>query len=256
MLQESTQYGLKNHLKASKIEALSQGLYRVDLENKKNSQISFLFIALLAPKILRIFYSDKNHFEYHQPNPFIERLEQDTAFDKWYDDSEAFWLLSQEFKIQIIKQKLALNIFDSKHNLISADETELGYYKDHSKTVLCYKRYENLEQPPLIYGLGDKTGSINRWGKRLRNAPIDALGYDSSNTDPLYKDIPFFIHLDPRSQKAHGIFFDNFYSIKLSFLRFTFFFHILFLFNYSIFIMNIQSDDDHHHQIDDLESLS
>ena len=85
-------------------------------------------------------------------------------------------------------------------------------YKNGSEfktEIRCYKEYESLKQPPHIYGLGDKTGELDPFGRRFINNPIDALGYDSEHTDPLYKDIPFFIHFEPSTQKAHGIFFDN-----------------------------------------------
>ncbi len=44
-----------------------------------------------------------------------------------------------------------------------------------------------------FFGLGDKGGSPERTGRRVRMYNKDALGYDAQNSDPLYKSIPFIV---------------------------------------------------------------
>src|SRR5260370_17818389 len=56
------------------------------------------------------------------------------------------------------------------------------------------------------YGLGDKTGPMNRRNRAFTMWNMDAFGWQES-TDPLYKSIPFFTAL--RNGKAYGIFLDN-----------------------------------------------
>ncbi|RKF20065.1 glycoside hydrolase family 31 protein [Alginatibacterium sediminis] len=57
------------------------------------------------------------------------------------------------------------------------------------------------------YGLGEKTGDLNRKGKRYEMRNLDAMGYNAETTDPLYKHIPFYI---TRTQDAaFGLFYDN-----------------------------------------------
>ena len=60
-----------------------------------------------------------------------------------------------------------------------------------------------------FYGLGDKTGLPNKRGRRYAMFNRDALGYDASNSDPLYKSIPFFIRSNPRKDIMCGLFFDH-----------------------------------------------
>ncbi len=60
-----------------------------------------------------------------------------------------------------------------------------------------------------IYGLGEKTGALNRAGRRFRMLGLDALNYDAATTDPLYKHIPFTITKDARTGLAYGLFYDN-----------------------------------------------
>ncbi len=53
--------------------------------------------------------------------------------------------------------------------------------------------YQALRENEAHYGLGDKTGPLDRTGRRLRCLQSDALGYDAELSDPLYKHAPFVI---------------------------------------------------------------
>src|SRR5437762_3723390 len=53
-----------------------------------------------------------------------------------------------------------------------------------------------------FYGLGDKTGPLDKHGRRLRTLALDALGYDPQTSDPMYKHWPFMIGRDGASGLA------------------------------------------------------
>ncbi|MBL8587111.1 MAG: glycoside hydrolase family 31 protein [Methylobacteriaceae bacterium] len=57
------------------------------------------------------------------------------------------------------------------------------------------------------YGLGDKSGRLDKTGRRFRIGAVDPCGFDAETSDPLYKTIPFAIVDGPRG--AHGVFYDN-----------------------------------------------
>ena len=59
------------------------------------------------------------------------------------------------------------------------------------------------------FGLGDKTGALDKHGRRLRTLPLDALGYDAQTSDPLYKHWPFLISRSAESGIASGYFYDS-----------------------------------------------
>lgn len=59
------------------------------------------------------------------------------------------------------------------------------------------------------FGLGEKSGDMDRAGRRFRMLNIDALGYDAETSDPLYKHIPFYITRDRQKPIAFGLFYDN-----------------------------------------------
>jgi alpha-glucosidase len=59
------------------------------------------------------------------------------------------------------------------------------------------------------FGLGDKTGPLDKHGRRLRTLAFDALGYDAERSDPLYKQWPFLITRNAESGIACGHFYDS-----------------------------------------------
>src|SRR5262249_19253997 len=77
-------------------------------------------------------------------------------------------------------------------------------------TIRTWKRLRDDEQ---VFGLGEKTGRLNKRGKKLGGYSYvmwnsDTYGYDAS-TDPIYVSVPFFMVV--RNGRAHGIFLDNTY---------------------------------------------
>lgn len=218
MVEENTQYGLKNYLKAQKLELIEKNHYQIKLKGK--SKTAYLNLVFLNSNTTRIHYSFDKNFALASPNKHLIFDIEDLKIDNT-ESKNCFEIKSENSTIIINKDPLSIEIFDKDNELISADYPSLGFWSGElnksSTEIRIYKKYQSIENPPLIYGLGDKTGSINRWGRRFRNSPIDALGYDSEITDPLYKDIPFFIHFDQKSKKAHGIFFDNFHKKTFDF---------------------------------------
>ena len=69
-----------------------------------------------------------------------------------------------------------------------------------------------------FYGLGEKSGALDKSGRRYRMDCLDAMGYDAETSDPLYKFWPFYIAKPApaanatdaeRTTGAYGVFYDN-----------------------------------------------
>ncbi|MDN4523017.1 glycoside hydrolase family 31 protein [Fictibacillus fluitans] len=69
--------------------------------------------------------------------------------------------------------------------------------------------YLNREHEEQYFGLGEKSGHVDKHGKRYRMQTIDAMGYDAEFTDPLYKHVPFYITRNQKTGLSFGIFYDN-----------------------------------------------
>ncbi|WP_221568510.1 TIM-barrel domain-containing protein [Alkalihalobacillus sp. TS-13] len=62
----------------------------------------------------------------------------------------------------------------------------------------------------LYFGLGEKGGLMNRSKKRYQMRTIDAMGYDAESTDPLYKNIPFYLVHNLSHSNSYAILYDNY----------------------------------------------
>ncbi len=108
----------------------------------------------------------------------------------------------------------------------------IHYYKDGKKffsdrEILAYNfegemgegscHYLSREKDERIYGLGDKTGPVNKNLHSFKLETFDALGFNANQSDPLYKQIPFFICKN--SVGPYGIFYDTYANGEIDFGR-------------------------------------
>jgi len=66
------------------------------------------------------------------------------------------------------------------------------------------------------YGLGERSGPMNRAGRRFRLTNLDAMGYDAETSDPLYKHIPFYM-THTGEGAAFGLFYDTLSDCEFDF---------------------------------------
>ncbi len=97
-----------------------------------------------------------------------------------------------------------------------ADRAPLAYNLNHEFGTGAV-HYVSREENERIYGVGDKGGSLNKYGRSFRIETTDCMGYDASSSDPLYKHIPFYIC--ENSVGAYGIFYDTSCTSVLDFGR-------------------------------------
>jgi alpha-glucosidase len=73
------------------------------------------------------------------------------------------------------------------------------------------KIYHYLRREPgeRYYGLGERTGDMDRTGRRLRLTNLDAMGYDARTSDPLYKHLPVYLTARPADGIAFGLVYDT-----------------------------------------------
>jgi alpha-glucosidase len=67
------------------------------------------------------------------------------------------------------------------------------------------------------FGLGEKSGPLDRAGRRFRMNNVDAMGYDAERSDPLYKHIPFYITRQAQTGLAFGLFYDTYADAEFDF---------------------------------------
>lgn len=89
---------------------------------------------------------------------------------------------------------------------LAADRKTDAYMLGHSRTRICH--YLRLFPEDKYFGLGEKAGTVNRFGKRYEMRSLDAMGYNAETSDPLYKHWPFYHTVTPAGGH-YGIFYDN-----------------------------------------------
>ncbi|MCK4660586.1 MAG: glycoside hydrolase family 31 protein [Phycisphaerae bacterium] len=73
-------------------------------------------------------------------------------------------------------------------------------------SMAAVRVWQQLPDKVAIYGLGEKTGALNKRGRAWTMWNTDECAYGLAE-DPIYKSVPFFICA--RNGRFHGVFFDN-----------------------------------------------
>jgi alpha-glucosidase len=117
------------------------------------------------------------------------------------DDAAAIGFSTAQLRVRVEKTSLRITISDLQGNILSSDTPgrPVEYHGD------SFRIYKNMPEDEHYFGLGDKTGALDRRGMAFTLWNTD-IGFQES-TDPIYKSIPFFIGF--RAGKSYGLLLDN-----------------------------------------------
>jgi len=105
--------------------------------------------------------------------------------------------------VRIERSPLRIIVSDLQGHVITADKPTAALEQSANGFVLR----KDLAQKEHIFGLGDKTGPLDRRGQAFTLWNTDAYRFQES-TDPIYKSIPFFVSAGGPGG-GYGIFLDN-----------------------------------------------
>jgi len=191
------------------------------IKSHKQERNQFLFkdihatmaVIVLSPEIIRIRFAPHSvflpDFSYAlQPYPFPR------SDVKFQEKPDRYIITTEIVILEILKEGGKLSFFDKKKLLVCEDE-QGAFWEENNEfggyNVFCSKKIQEGEN---FYGLGDKSSDLNLRGRKFQNWSTDAYAYER-NTDPLYRNIPFYIGLCKGN--AYGIFFDNTYRASFDF---------------------------------------
>lgn len=95
-------------------------------------------------------------------------------------------------------------------------ETDKGVlYRDRSGLAYNFAgelgrgsfHYTDRFEGERVFGLGDKSGPVNKASRRYILSATDSMGYRAEYSDPLYKHVPFF--LCSHAAGSYGLFYDT-----------------------------------------------
>ena len=183
---------------------------------KYNDRMEFILsnaklnLYVVADNIIRFRYTNKDEFSnapsyavVYKPAKVIYNL---TEQPDYYE------ITTNELKIKISKSPCRVSIYDSNGSLLNEDDKSFGVSYDCDEVRVFKKLFDDEK----FYGLGEKTGNLNKRGEQWTMWNSDTPAY-SGNTDPIYQSIPFFIGVrnlanSAYSKSAYGIFLDNTYK--------------------------------------------
>ncbi|MDE6387767.1 MAG: glycoside hydrolase family 31 protein [Lachnospiraceae bacterium] len=194
------------------------------------------YLHVLTDQIINVFvpYATKDH----RSKAIEGDKEQNTAFTLEETSvglsSEKCIMLTTSFLSCHIYDDFKLDFYDKNGTLLCADyrgsrvprftiqESLIELIKqeghdvaltgDTDYPVQCVKA---LDAHDCIYGLGDKTGSLNKRYYEYENWNSDIPDPHEDSFKSLYKSIPFFITL--KEKGIYGIFYDNTYKSYFNF---------------------------------------
>ena len=108
------------------------------------------------------------------------------------------------------KCPLSFKLYTAGGELIYEDLRERAFEEDQLGRLSHYSRIDAAHDH--FYGFGEKTGYLDKMGRRMRMAPKDAIGHDPEFGDPMYKHIPFYIRISDQQRHALGLFYHNSYD--------------------------------------------
>ena len=166
-----------------------------------------LQLTIRRDSVLRFRYTTKGVFE----NDFSYAITKHatSGFNKLEitEDDLYYIVTTSKLICKIFKENLHISIFDAIDNQLICED-ELGFHWEESYEYGgdIVKLSKVSQEGESYFGLGDKPIHNNLKGKRFENWVTDSYSF-GGNTDPLYKDIPFYTGL--HHKKSYGIFFDN-----------------------------------------------
>lgn len=165
-----------------------------------------LKIEAITDHVFRFRFSAKGYFE----KDFSYALDEDyrTGFTslRITEEEDHFEMASPKIRAIINKENLRIKIYDEHDNLINEDEKGFHWEVNTIQGGNIVKMSKKAMTGEHYFGLGDKPTNLNLRDKRLQNWGTDEYGFQK-NTDPLYRNIPFYYGLHERG--CYGIFFDN-----------------------------------------------
>jgi alpha-glucosidase len=174
----------------------------------RSSNKASMSVMLCSNDVLKIWYAPDGVFKRNNESFAVVQDSLGSVGALHVEEQpQAYEIFTGSLRIRMNKSLFQLQVFDKYQKLLLGDYKDQGYMNDSAK-VLTYKTLRDDEQ---FFGLGEKSGPLNKRGRVYKMWNSDKPCY-SPTEDPLYKSIPFFM-----SSYQYGIFFDNTYKSTFKF---------------------------------------
>lgn len=125
-----------------------------------------------------------------------------------FEDRTTVGFETHSLRVMIDRAETRLVVLDTAGNVVSEDAPDRPAMFNGPRDLQGgeFRVWKSMPADAHFFGLGDKTGPLDRRNQAFANWNTDAYLFQES-TDPLYKTIPFF--LAESRGRYYGIFLDN-----------------------------------------------
>ena len=182
---------------------------------KRGNKVTFickdgtgLALTFNSNSVVKVWFDPTGKFTRNNESfAVVDELLEDMGEINVDEQAACYEIYTSKLRVRLNKNPMQLQIFDKYQKLIFSDFKEKGHTSDSTSK----KAYKVLRKDEQFFGLGEKTGTLNRRGKEYKMWNSDKPCY-STTEDPLYKSIPFFM-----SSYRYGVFLDNTYKTEFKF---------------------------------------
>ncbi len=121
---------------------------------------------------------------------------------------------TKQLDVRVDRSTSQITVTDNSGKIVVADARPPEFQRDPAVGAASFRVYKQMPEDEHYFGLGDKTGPLDRRDHSYQMWNTDAYRFQEG-TDPLYKDIPFF--LTDRAGASYGLFFDNTFRTSFDF---------------------------------------
>ncbi len=208
--------------------AALRDLYRLRLSDGRaeiEGRNGHLALGSPGPGIVSVAYvfdADIVGGEESTPHPDLvapaASLGRGRAWDSALELPDAFELRSSTLRVLVDKATARVDVYDGEilvHGGKIGDkdtvipQEPLRVQKSEGGGRTHGKFNFRLAPEDAFFGLGEKTGALDKRGRTFKLFNRDALGYDADRSDPLYKSVPFFIKANRRTGAQSALYFPN-----------------------------------------------
>ncbi len=173
-----------------------------------SSDGSKLSLDIKSSSVIKIWFDPAGKFtRSNESFAVVNESLEDVGTINVNNEPSCYEIYTSKLRIRLNKNPMQLQIFDKWQKLVFSDFKDIGHVSDST----AKKAYKILRKDEQFFGLGEKTGPLDRRGKSYKMWNSDRPCY-STTEDPLYKSIPFFM-----SSYRYGIFLDNTYKTEFKF---------------------------------------
>ncbi|SES68637.1 glycoside hydrolase family 31 protein [Anaerobranca gottschalkii] len=176
----------------------------------EGNKVNFIYernrgiVEVISPEIINIFVPFKRE---EKLSKAIENLPENKVLFAVENQGDKVLIRTEKLLVEV-KGEFKVDFYNSQGELLCADYLgERDPKTNKTQDKMKIEVLKELEGSEYIYGLGDKTGHLNKKGYHYKMWNTDDPSPHVESFEAMYKSIPFLLVL--KNGSGYGIFFDN-----------------------------------------------